>query len=80
MYVLIPAREAYNACRAIRILPFLWAATWELLVKETPEDKIIRVHRILTKKTDEDIRESIDRFCADMTSVGFMIEEPQEKS
>ena len=78
--VLIPSRAAYPACATIRALPMLWAITWELLEKDETEDRILQVHRILTKKSDEEIRDRLESFCRELCGAGFLIEGPKEKT
>ena len=72
--VLIPARSAYPECTKVRQLPFIWAATWNLLSKDNPEEDIMQVHRILTKRSDEEIRERLERFYKEMYEAGFLIQ------
>lgn len=76
--VLIPTRIAYEHCNGIRILPFLWAITWGLLDKEDAEEKIIKIHRILTKKSDEAIKAQLNLFLKDMEQNGFVIKASSE--
>ncbi len=74
MHVLIPSRAAYDACRTIRPLTKLWAITWEQLGREDAEERIMTIHRILTRKPDEEIRANLDAFLRDLASKGFLIE------
>ena len=64
--ILIPTREAYPSCRSVRQLPMIWAATWELLGREKPEENIMRVHKILTGKSEEQILAGLDLFYRQM--------------
>lgn len=74
MNVLIPSRAAYGACRTIKRLPALWAITWEQLEREDAEERILAIHRILTRKPDEEIRKTVDEFLQDLADKGFLIE------
>lgn len=78
--VLIPARAAYASCRVILRLAPLWAMTWEQFGKEDAEDRILKLHRILTKKPDDEIRTLLNAFCEEMAARGFMIENPEEEA
>lgn len=71
--VLIPSRAAYEACRSIQRLPPLWAATWSLLEKGDREETILRLHRILTKRSEEEIRGGLEKFCTEMAQKGYLI-------
>lgn len=74
MNVLIPSRAAYGACRTIKRLPAIWAITWEQLGREDAEERILTIHRILTRKPDVEIRTSVDAFLRDLADKGFLIE------
>ena len=74
LYVLIPTRAAFSKCHTIQPLPMLWAITWDLLEKEDALNKILTVHKILTKKSEEDILQNYESFCKDLLSKGFLIE------
>ena len=80
MRVLIPSRAASAYCATIRPLPFLWAAVWELLGQEDADEKIMKVYRILTKKTDREIREELDRLCKSLCEQGFLLEKTDAAS
>ena len=62
--LLIPTRAAYQDCPSIHRLSLLWAATWGLL----------------TKKTDDEIRARLDKFCLEMYEKGYMIAEEEPVS
>ena len=70
-HVLIPTRSVYQYCKLLIPLPMIWAATWTLL-KEGNEEKVIKLHKILTKKSDHDIIEHINDFCKQMCEAGYM--------
>lgn len=76
--VLIPTRAVWQECNTIIRLTMLWAATWELLGREDSDAKILRVHQILTKKSDEEIQSRLDAFYAEMYKKGFLIKETME--
>ncbi len=78
MNVLIPTREASEYCQSIQVLPMLWAATWEAFDRGSSIEKAIPVHVIFTKKTPEECRENLQKFCTDMVKKGFFIEIPEE--
>ena len=79
-HVLIPSRTAYADCREILCLPMLWAATFSLLRGEDPEEKILKAHKLLTKRSDEEIRTSVEKFCENLAGKGFLIRvEDEEK-
>ena len=77
--VLIPSRIAHEHCKSIRTLPLVWAITWEFLEKGVEEDNILKLHRILTKKTEEEIRESLDQFYEAVSSQGYLIKSENER-
>ena len=79
VHVLIPTREAYEYCKAILRLPMLWAMTFELLEKGEADENIIRLHKILTKKPEEEICSRIERFCEELSDKGFLIKENVEE-
>jgi len=70
--VLIPCRSISEHCRAPLQLRGLWAETWHLINAQKPLDQILTVHRILTKRSDAEIWERLDRFCADLADLGFL--------
>ena len=78
VHVLIPSREAYPDCAQIQRLPMLWVIIWDVLCGKTDLEKAMQIHRILTKRPDEEIMERIDRFCSVLCEKGFLIEEPDE--
>ena len=78
--ILIPTRSAYPYCKNILPLKLVWLATWELIGEEDGDEKIMRFHQILTKKTDEEIRTRVTKFCKDLVKMGFLIELPEEES
>ena len=80
MRVLIPSRAASAYCAAIRPLPFLWAAVWELLGQEDADEKIMKVYRILTKKTDQEIKKDIDQLCKTLFEQGYLVENSDQGS
>ncbi len=73
-FVLIPTRAAFSECSTVRQLSFLWAATWKLLSKDNSDEDIMQVHRILTKRSDEEIRDRLERFYKEMYEAGFLIQ------
>ena len=79
MHVLIPSRKAYAHCRSIRRLPMLWALTWELLERENAEEKIMQLHRLLTKKSDGEIENNLRAFYAKMYEDGYLIRTDDEE-
>lgn len=79
MNVLIPQREASAFCSSIQRLPFLWAATWDAFSRGTTIEKSVPVHVMLTKKTPEECRADLEKFCRTMVERGFMIEVPDDQ-
>ncbi|MBQ2597952.1 MAG: hypothetical protein II581_08605 [Oscillospiraceae bacterium] len=77
--VLIPARQAFDACRTVQILPMLWAGTWNAICKGCSREEILTAHRILVKnKTEEERAAQLDKFLQSMCDKGFLIAEPEE--
>ena len=79
VYVLIPSREAFDACSSIQQLPMLWAATWDGLVNGRTLEETVNFHRILTKKTDEEILRNLETFYDGLAQKGFLIVKEEEK-
>lgn len=75
VHVLIPTRAAYKDCPTLRTLPLLWAATWDLIGKDDAEYKIMRLHKILTKKPDQEIEKNCSEFFEYMEQAGFIIKD-----
>ena len=78
LHVLIPTRAAYDHCKSIIRLPKLWAITYDMITKEEPEENMIRLHKILTKKPEEEIKRRIDHFCEELAKNGFLIKDSGE--
>ena len=76
VHVLIPSRAAYPACSGIQKLSPLWAATWAVMSMPDAEDRIMTIHRIMTKKDDESIKNSLEQFCQELWERGFLINNP----
>ena len=72
MNVLIPSRLAYPECQRVQKLPLLWAATWDLISHDKDEEDIFKLHRLLTNKTDEEIRQRLDEFFTVMCQKGYL--------
>ena len=77
-HVLIPNREAQQACPKIIRLPLLWAATWEALAKNKPMEDIYHFHQILTRKPDEEIQQRVNGFLEQLCKQGFLIREEED--
>ncbi len=80
IHVLIPSREAFGQCATIQRLPILWAITWDAICDPSIFDRALQIHRVLTKKPDEEILRQIDRFCMALCEKGFLIERPDESA
>lgn len=78
LHVLIPSRVTYDHCKSIIRLPSLWAITYDLIQKGESDETIIRLHQVLTKKSEDEIRQRIERFCENLVEQGFMIREKDE--
>ena len=79
-YVLIPTREASDACTTILPLPKLWAATWDAIITDYPMDKSVKIHMLLTRQSEEEVRKRISDFCKSLCKQGFLIEVPDENN
>ena len=77
--VLIPSRIAHEHCKSIRTLPLVWAITWEYLERGVQEEQIFKLHRIMSKKSEEEIRQSLDRFYEAFYSQGYLIKNENER-
>ena len=71
--VLLPTRAASHRCKTARILPMLWAGTYNSICRGAPMEKILTVHRIFMKqKTDEQILAEVEAFCERLCAEGFL--------
>lgn len=71
--VLLPTRAASHRCKTARILPMLWAGTYNSICRGDPMEKILTVHRIFMKqKTDEQILAGVEDFCERLCAEGFL--------
>lgn len=78
MMVLIPSRAASEYCNTIQPLPLLWYLTWQAIIENKPFEILLKAHKILTKRTDDDIIERINKFCDSLCQKGFLEEIPEE--
>ena len=74
VHVLIPTREVYDHCNTIQLLPLLWAYTWDGLVNGKTLEETLQFHRILTKRSDEEILQRLEKFYSALCEKGFLIE------
>lgn len=79
MNVLVPQREASAFCASLQPLSFLWSATWDAFCNGSTIEKSVPVHVLFTKKTPEDCRADLEKFCTTMVERGFMIEVSEEE-
>ena len=77
--VLIPMREASDVCTRMLPLPKLWAATWDAIATDYPLEKSIKIHMMLTRRSEQEVKDAIERFCKSLTKQGFLIEVPEEE-
>ena len=71
--VLLPTRAASGRCKTARVLPMLWAGTYNSICRGAPMEKILTVHRIFMKqKTDEQILAEVEAFCERLCAEGFL--------
>ena len=80
VHVLIPSREAFAHCSTIQRLPLLWAATWDGLANGKTLEETVQFHRILTKKSEEEILQRLETFYAALCEKGFLIEVPDSEA
>lgn len=80
MNVLVPTREASACCQSLQVLPTLWSATWEAFGRGATLDAAVSVHSMLTKKSPEECRQRLERFCGNLVEQGFLMEVPEEIS
>ena len=79
-YVLIPTRQASDACTTMLPLPKLWAATWDAIAIDYPLEQSVKIHMLFTRKSEEEVRKRIDDFCKSLCRQGFLMEVPEEES
>ncbi len=72
-YLLIPDRKASEYCRHVRQLGLLGSVTWNFVNENRPFDDLYKVYRILTKETDDQIKNRIDHFLEQLAQEGFLI-------
>lgn len=77
-HVLIPNRAAAEHCRTMLRMPLLWAYTWDQFDQPEAQEKLMHVHRVLTKADDATIRKSMDSFFASMAEHGYLIPEEED--
>ena len=73
VHVLIPTREAYSHCDTIQKLPLIWAMTWNGLVRGKTLEETVEVHRILTRKSKEEILQQLEYFYELLLDKGFLM-------
>ena len=76
--VLIPTREASAYCKTMQPLTTLWSVTWDAFCNGTTIEKSVPVHVMFTKKSQEECRARLEKFCNDMVKKGFFIEIPED--
>ena len=74
MSLLIPTREAMDACDTVQYLPLLWAETWKAICAGKPVKVILDAHEILTRQPPEKVRADYDTFCRELCKKGFLIQ------
>lgn len=80
VHVLIPTRPVYHECKSMIRLPFIWAATFELLDKPDGKNRIFQLHRLISKKSDEEIVNSVENFCQKLYRDGYLVKVPDEEN
>ena len=76
--VLIPTREAYSHCPRVQKLPLTWAILWDALSNGKPIEKVVEAYRLLSGKSEEEIREKLENICHALCEKGYMIEIPED--
>lgn len=71
--LLVPTREASEACPRVIRLNLMAAALWTELEKGNGADKICRFFEILSKKPKEEVEEQIEKVLRDLYENGYLI-------
>ena len=80
MNVLVPSREASDACKTILPLTLLGTFIWSGIQKDLPIEKVLEVCRIFSKKSDEELTERSETCCRTLCEMGFAMPRPQQEN
>lgn len=76
--LLVPNREASEHCPYVLRLPLLYACYWQAVSLGRPMETLYEGHALFTHKSEEECRQEVDRFLADLCEKGFLIAEEDE--
>ncbi|MBO4848192.1 MAG: hypothetical protein J5586_03465 [Clostridia bacterium] len=73
VFLLVPTRAASESCPHIQKVGLLLYSAIELLERGEPIEKIYQMYQILTKKSDEEVRELVDGQLETLREKGFLV-------
>ena len=73
-YMLIPSRQASDACPSLKRLGLIGAALIETIMKKEPLEKVCKAYEILGNKSPEEAREKVLKMIDGLIRQGFLIE------
>lgn len=71
--VLIPTRAVSSECKAVQQLNVIQAADWKMICDGRSEEELIQFHKILSKRSDEEIKARLYAFCDSLVQRGFLL-------
>ena len=74
--VLIPSRLAAKECASILPISFFGAVIWAGIETDQPIENVLRICRLLTKKSDEELIAGIEEYCAKLVEKGYALPKP----
>lgn len=77
-HLLIPNREASEACPHVMSISLLTAGLWEGLSKSNSTENIYKLYKILLNKPDEEIRQIVDKQLLKLYEKGFLLQAEDE--
>ncbi len=75
--VLIPSRQASDACRSIFQLYGPYNVVWNGIEKDLPLEKVLEVYAIFSKLDPEEQKRRIENCCQKLLEAGFILPKPE---
>lgn len=76
--LLVPTREASEACPHVILLPLMAAALWEELEKGRDAERLSLVFQKLSKKPKEEVDRRIEALLVDLKEKGYVLKVEDE--
>ena len=79
--LLVPKREAFEACQSVLRLNMMTSFTWSILEKNDPKEgpeKVRKMISLLAKTSEEEAEPRAEKVLQSLCERGFLIELPEE--